>query len=244
MSSSIQYAPRRDTIVPVAAQVWLLAGAAALGWLPFLGGTLSRDEAGLLMVGSQWGPGTSLYGDYWVDRPPLLVAMFGGVSILGDETAVRLLGSVAAAACVLVAAALGRALAPLVPKAQVALAAVAAVATATPLMGAGAVNAEILAVPFVLGGLWAMVRALGHRSGSNAARFALLAGVLGASAALVKQNFIDVFVFAAVALVLLARHGSEDRRRALSLAAAVATGRLAGGPACPRRGRDPRLRPA
>ena len=81
MSSSIQFAPRRATTVPVAAQVGLLAGAAAVAWLPFLGVPLSRDEAGLLMVGGQWGPGLSLYGDYWVDRPPLLVALFGAISV-------------------------------------------------------------------------------------------------------------------------------------------------------------------
>lgn len=226
MSSLIRSAARRAASVDVAGQVWLLAGAAALSWLPFLGVTLTRDEAGLLMVGSQWGPGRSLYGDYWVDRPPLLIALFGGVSLLGEGTAARLMGSVAAAASVFAAAALGRAIAPRVPRAPVALAAVAAVATATPLMGAGAVNAESLAVPFVLAGSWAMVRALGHRSAGQAVRFALLVGVFGASAALVKQSFVDVFVFAAAALVVHARQGGEHRRRALVLAGALTCGGL------------------
>ena len=226
MSSSIQSAPRRDTTVPVAVKVGLLAGAAAVAWLPFIGVPLSRDEAGLLMVGSQWGPGLSLYGDYWVDRPPLLVALFGAISVVGDDAAVRVLGAVAAAISVVAAAALGRALAPLVPRAPVALAAVTAVATATPLMGAGAVNAEILAVPFVLAGLWAMVRALADQPASTTLGFAVLAGALGAGAALVKQNFIDVFVFATVVLVLLARLGGGHRRRALSLAGYVTLGAL------------------
>lgn len=226
MSSLIRSAARRAASVAVAGQVWLLAGAAALSWLPFLGVTLTRDEAGLLMVGSQWGPGRSLYGDYWVDRPPLLIALFGGVSLLGEGAAARLMGSVAAAASVFAAAALGRAIAPRVPRAPVVLAAVAAVATATPLMGAGAVNAESLAVPFVLAGSSAMVRALGHRSSGHAVRFALLVGVFGASAALVKQNFVDVFVFAAAALVVHARQGGEHRRRALVLAGALTCGGL------------------
>ncbi len=207
-----------------AAQVALLAGAAAVCWLPFLGVTLTRDEAGLLMIGGQWSPGASLYGDYWVDRPPLLITLFAGISMLGDAPAVRLLGALAAAVSVAAAAGLGRALAPRDPKVPVALAGVVAVATATPLMGAGAVNAEILAVPFVLAGLWAMVSALG--SPGAATWLALLAGLLGASAALVKQNFVDVFVFAAAALLVHARGGRENRRRALPLAAAVATGGL------------------
>ena len=96
--------------------MWLLAGAAALCWLPFVGVTLSRDEAGLLMVGRQWGPGLSLYGDYWVDRPPLLVALFGAVSLMGEGAAARCMGAVAAAASVMAAAALGRAIAPRVPR--------------------------------------------------------------------------------------------------------------------------------
>ena len=53
-----------------------LAAAAVLCWLPFLGRTPSPDEGGLLTVAGQWAPGSSLYGDYWVDRPPLLIGLF------------------------------------------------------------------------------------------------------------------------------------------------------------------------
>ena len=41
--------------------------------MPFLARPLSPDEGGFLLVASQWEPGTSLYGHYWVDRPPLLM---------------------------------------------------------------------------------------------------------------------------------------------------------------------------
>jgi len=50
--------------------------------------------------------------------------------------------------------------------------------------------------------------------------------VFGASAALVKQSFVDVFVFAAAALVVHARQGKGDGRRTLALTGAVATGAL------------------
>src|SRR3982750_230264 len=53
-----------------------MAGTVCVGWLPFVGRPLSPDEAGFLIVGGQWGEGSSLYGDFWVDRPPVLVAIF------------------------------------------------------------------------------------------------------------------------------------------------------------------------
>lgn len=47
----------------------VVAAAAALGWTPFVAAPLSPDEGGFLMVASQWRPGGSPYGHYWVDRP-------------------------------------------------------------------------------------------------------------------------------------------------------------------------------
>ena len=52
-----------------------LAAAAGLCWLPFAGRRLSPDEGGLLLLAGQWSPGSSLYGDYFVDRPPGLIAL-------------------------------------------------------------------------------------------------------------------------------------------------------------------------
>src|SRR5918995_6697985 len=57
--------------------VALLATLLAIGaWLPFLRSVLMPDEAGYLIIAQQWGPGRSLYGDYWVDRPPLIIWMY------------------------------------------------------------------------------------------------------------------------------------------------------------------------
>ena len=52
------------------------AALAVAAWLPFLRAPLMPDEAGLFIIGEQWGPGRSLYGDYWVDRPPLIVWIY------------------------------------------------------------------------------------------------------------------------------------------------------------------------
>jgi hypothetical protein len=61
-----------DVLRPV---TWGAAVLAGLGWLPFVGAPASPDEGGYLLVASQWSRGTSLYGNYWVDRPPLLIGV-------------------------------------------------------------------------------------------------------------------------------------------------------------------------
>ena len=177
----------------------VLAGAV---WLPFAGRTLSPDEGGLLIVGGQWSPGVSVYGDYFVDRPPLLVALFSLVDGLGGSAwALRRRGVRAGGATVLRAGATGRA----AGGAPTLAAATAAVFVATPLFGATVVNAEVLGLPFVLGGVAAALMA---GRAERWLRWALLAGALGACAVLVKQSILDAFVFAAVLLVLRRRWGA------------------------------------
>src|SRR4051794_14843007 len=71
---------------------------AVLARLPFLSRSLTKDEAGFLLVGSQWHTGgTSLYGDYWVDRPPLLVSIFRIAAACGGAVPLRLIGCLATA---------------------------------------------------------------------------------------------------------------------------------------------------
>ena len=68
--------------------------------IPFLGHVPGPDEGGFLLVGRQWdGAGTSLYGNYWVDRPPLLITIFR-IASAGGLVELRLIGCVAAAALV------------------------------------------------------------------------------------------------------------------------------------------------
>ncbi|HEU5037796.1 MAG TPA: hypothetical protein VFT70_12380 [Nocardioides sp.] len=190
-------AARRTTLLGApgaAVVVGAFAAAAAAAWLPVLGRPLSNDEGGFLLVASQWGPGTSLYGDYWVDRPPLLIGLFQLADLGGGAIALRLLGMVAVVVSVLLAGELGRSLAPGRQVAAVAGSATAAIFLATPFFGTSEVNGELLAMPFVLAGLVALVR-----------RWWLAAGVLAVAAAAVKQSEVDVFLAAAVAGVTLLR---------------------------------------
>jgi hypothetical protein len=97
---------------PAARHSWVVTLAAAvvvLVRLPWLGAPLSSDEGGFLFVAGQWHHGGgSLYGSYWVDRPPLLIGLFALAHLLGGTVALRLLGCVAAVVVVLLAAKLGR----------------------------------------------------------------------------------------------------------------------------------------
>ncbi len=179
-------------------RVAALAVLAGLVWLPFAGRSLSPDEGGLLMLGGQWSAGSSLYGDYFVDRPPLLIALF---ALPDGPWSLRLLGILAVVATVVLAGLVGRAAG--VPPTLPAL--TAAVLVATPLFGGTVVNGELLGLPFLLGGCAAVLMAA--RS-DRWVRWAVLAGVLGACGALVKQSLLDVFVLAVVLLLMRRRYGA------------------------------------
>lgn len=184
------------------------------------------------MLGRQWHPGTSLYGDYWVDRPPLLLWLFsvaGHFSPAGGVVAapaVKLMGATASAASVLLAGVLGGLLGGGRLWPRVAAPAVALALLSSPFFGLPETDGEVLAAPFVLLGVVLLVAALREPPGLHPAhRLALAAGAGAAamSAALVKQNAVDVFVLAAV--LLLTRRG----RSALGArgAGALAAGGLA-----------------
>jgi hypothetical protein len=210
----------------------LVAGAS---WLPFVSRPPSPDEGGFLLVASQWSPGTSLYGDYWVDRPPLLITFFEVAHRLGGTAALRVLGIGLVVVSVLLAGLLADRVAAAgarersrwpAPLAAV----VAAVFLSTPLFGSAEVNGELLAVPLVLGGVVAYLRSVeaGAAGAPGPARtWAVTAGALGAAAALAKQNVVDVVVFAGVVSLLPAvgrGRGSRSARERLTAFALGASG--------------------
>ena len=194
--------------------VWVgaLAAGAGLCLLPYAGRSLSPDEGGLLLLADQWSPGSSLYGDYFVDRPPGLIALAALADAAGGGWAFRALGIAAVVVTVLLSGVLGRLAAPGRPSAPVLTAATGALLTVTPLFGGTVVNGELLGLPFLLGGMVAALRAARSGSARAALWWGALAGASGAGGALVKQSLLDVFVFAAV-LALVSRRVPTDGRR-------------------------------
>lgn len=208
--------------IGTAPKSWVVVMAAAvfLAWLPFVRRALSPDEAGYLIVGGQWGHGSSLYGDYWVDRPPALVAIFEAADALGGTVPLRLVGATAALLSVVLAGVLGRAAAPERRSAPLLTAGTAAVCVATPLFGGTVVDGELLGLPFVLAGILAYVAAAASRHARRGVALSLLAGAAGAAGALVKQSMVDVFV---VAAVLALTSGAARRRLPGLLVGALVT---------------------
>ncbi len=212
----------------------LIALLAVLLRVPYLRAPMSPDEGGFLVVARHWHPGGgSLYGPYWVDRPPLLIWFFRLADVLGGFTALRLLGCLLVALTVIgvaVAAASTAGTAQESRRAATWAAAVAAALLVTPTGGAVMVNGELIAAPLIAFGVAFAIRAVvgdaeptfGLRLRPDVA--AVVAGVLGAAALMVKQNMADVVVFG----VALGVAAAVRRRVAVAVMARRAVLALAG----------------
>jgi 4-amino-4-deoxy-L-arabinose transferase-like glycosyltransferase len=201
--------------------VWLVAVLAAGVRLPFAAIPPGRDEAGFLQVAHQWAAGgTSLYGDYWVDRPPLLITVFSVADAAGGLVALRVLGAAAVAVTVLLCATSARMLAGPVAARWAAVAAAALLVS--PLLGTLEVNGELLAAPFVAAGVASFLGASRASDERRALALAAAAGATGVCALLVKQNFADALVFGAVLVLVQVRRTA--RRRTLMIVGGAAAG--------------------
>ncbi len=176
-------------------------------WIPFLGAPLSPDEGGFLMLAQHWHSGSSLYGDYWVDRPPLLIWLFslaGHLWPVGHGAAgltapgVKVLGALASGLSVVLAAVVARQVAPPGSWARPATVVVAVALLVDPLLGIPETNGEVLALPFVLAGIACLVAATHRRRWRSTTILTVAGGASAACAALVKQNVLDVVVLAVV----------------------------------------------
>ena len=205
------------------------AALATLAWIPFLRTAASPDEGGFLVVASQWTHGSSLYGDYWVDRPPLLIVIHALAAATGGITSLRVLGIAAVVSSVVLAAAITRQsmsgrLARPSTAGLVAPVVVAGTFLSSPLFGATHVGGELLSVPFVLAGAFLVLRSLGATGRARSSAWAVAAGIAAGSAMAVKQNAVDVFVVTAVVLAL--RSWSGRRRQALRIGVCFGVGAI------------------
>lgn len=186
-----------------AAVRWVgLAAVLAVGLrIPYLTHPLIPDEGGYVLVARQWdGAGPHLYGELWVDRPPLLLAFYRLADALGGVLALRLLTCVAVLALVAIAGWVGWQLAGSRGAAWAAFA--VAGLSASRIVAAQAADAELLAAPLALL-CCALVLAAVRESarGTRALAMAAAAGVAGAAASLFKQNMVDGLVFGAALVI-------------------------------------------
>lgn len=210
----------RDTATWVG---WAAAALVVLLRLPSLGAPPGPDEAGYLVVARQWhAGGSSLYGSYWVDRPPLLLTAFQVASWLGGLPALRLVGCAAAAVTVLAVAWTGRRLGG--SRAAMAAAVVAAAMLVSPQLGADRVNGELLAAPFTALGVALVTVTLRPTDGRRVRAAAFGVGAAAAAAILVKQNMAEVGVFALVGWAVAVRTPALAGRRLVVMIGSAAAG--------------------
>jgi len=211
-------AQRIDGVVDSRWTVPIAAAAAFLLRMPGLTRPIRADEAGFLMVARAWDSGPdSVYGPYFVDRPPLLIWTYGAADDIGGPLFIRVVGALACALLVVAAANVAR-LAATEMAARWTAVAVAAITTNIAI-NAVAVKGELLALPFLMGSLWLALLAVRDRSWSYALGGGLLAGLaLG-----FKQNLVGGVVFTAVYFVgtLVARRISPGDFARLALASSA-----------------------
>src|SRR5689334_1832207 len=138
------------------------------------------------MVALAWHhSGPFAYGPYFLDRPPLLMALFRLAAVSDGVTGVRILGSVAACASVVVVTALA---ARVGGRRAVPFAAVA-IAVMVSSLGAMAVwtPAELIAIVPAAASVLLLVIGLQHAD--HRGRWLAGAGAAAAAALLVKQSF-------------------------------------------------------
>ncbi len=200
---------------------WVAAGCVVLARLLGLRLPLRADEAGFLLVARSWDPQPdSLYGHFFVDRPPLLIAVVRGVDWLGPPELLRIVGALWFGVLVLVAARVGLEIGG--RRAAAWTAVVVAALLVNPVIDVVAIKGEQLGMPFVLISVLCTVAALRRES----AWLALLAGLCGAIAPGFKQNLVSGLVFAAVVLIGARLAGRLSTRNALRLGTVGLAGAL------------------
>ena len=195
------------------------AAVAVLARLPALSRPVRADEAGFLLVARAWDPQPdSMFGPYWVDRPPLLIAVFKGVDLAGGETTLRVLGALVCGLAVVLAARVGGLVGG--PRAVPWAAVVAAALISNPMIDVVAVKGELLALPLLLGSILLTLLAVRRSS----VWLALSSGLVAGLALGLKQNLVTGLVFAAVLLVASALTERLPTRDAVRLGLAGIAG--------------------
>ncbi|MET0928725.1 MAG: hypothetical protein ABWX74_04375 [Aeromicrobium sp.] len=190
--------------------------------LLFIGEPAGRDEAGFLLVGAGWHDGSSLYGDYWVDRPPLLIWI---MQLAGSVTVLRLIGL---AACVLMVLGVARtAFVVSGDRAARWAAGAAALFSTAHWFGVPRTNGEMLASAFVAWGFALAAQSL-LRPGRRSWLAAVGAGLAAAGALLIKQTIADGLVFLLVLAVVAGWQRKKLRGHAVRVVAWCAAGLVAG----------------
>jgi hypothetical protein len=151
---------------------------------------LTVDESGYAYVASRWTDAAGgIYGDQFLDRPPLLVALYRGALAFADVAGVHLLATISVLALVALVGLATKYVCNDDRGAAVAMLVAAALAS-SPMLGAIAANGELLAAPFAAGALVCLF--VTFDGGQRRWLPAFLAGICAAGASLIKQSNVDM----------------------------------------------------
>ena len=170
---------------------------------------LRTDEGGYLLVARQWhSSGEFIYGDYHVDRPPLLMLIYRVAALSDWDPLIRVVAVPFALIFVVAAWRAGELLGGALGARWSAV--VAAGLMCSPAMASDQADGELFAASLVMAAVALGLTA--WRSASDpgrAHRLAAAAGLFAGAAPLVKQNFVEGLVFLAI---LLAAAAWQHRR--------------------------------
>ena len=213
--------------------IWGAAIAAALLRVPGFFGPLRPDEAGFLLVARHWHPEpTSLYGRYWVDRPPELIGLVKLSDAIGGPYFLRFVAAATSMLLVLMAArtayllvqrsTLATAEAPM--RAARWTAVVTAAVVGNVMIDAVSAKGEILGIPLVMAACWLALEALAVDGGRRSLALAAGSGLAASLAIGLKQNLVGGLIFGGVLLLGSALTGRIPWGRFGALAAAALAG--------------------
>ena len=203
--------------------VWLAVGLVMTVALraPYLNAALTRDEGGDTFIAQAFHHGGPFaYGAYFLDRPPLLLALYRVAADLAGDSGVRMLGLLAAMVLVGLIVALATRLGGSHAAPFAALAGAAMVSSQA--TGGVESSAELLAAVPSSASVLLLVAALQNPRGAR--RLLAASGAAAAAAILVKQSFGDALVAGVVGLAVVALSRPSDRRAVLGWAAAYVAG--------------------
>jgi len=197
-------------LAPLRRDPWFVVGLAALAVVlrfPGLLWPLMPDESGFTLVARHWHPAAdNMYGTYWVDRPPLLIALFKVSDGLGGPYGPRVAGCLLAAGMAIAAYRTGLLIGGRTVARWTGLACLALISQ--PDFTMWSAKSESLGVPFSMASCMLTVETLYRPAGRGRLVAAFGAGTVGAVALGMKQNLFGPEVFALGALLLATRGGS------------------------------------
>jgi hypothetical protein len=204
---------------------WFVAGLAALAVVlrfPSLLWPLMPDESGFTLVARQWHPAAdNMYGTYWVDRPPVLIALFKVADWLVGPYGPRVAGCLLAAGMAIAAYRVGLLIGGRTVARWTGVACLALMSQ--PDFTMWSAKSESLGVPLAMASCMLTVETLYRPTGRARLLAAFGAGAVGAVALGMKQNLFGPEVFGFVALMTAmrgSRFAAGEARRVIAFAAA------------------------